>query len=206
MKPSDSLAAICDTVIADYREKAETRFTHFESTTTEYFNFFINRIAPAPARVLDIGAGSGKDAAIYAEHGYDVVALEPAHELRALAAAKHTSPRITWLDGRLPLLETVQDQKQSFGHAHMNSVIFHLPLEAIRPALEATHALLKPEGTLYISLRHGPPDPARPMFPITEQDIVDNGTGLFTPILSEHKPDAIRDNVSWTRMLLRKIA
>ena len=57
--------------------------------------------------VLDIGAGSGRDAAWFAARGHSVVAVEPAASLRAEARARHPEPSIEWLDDRLPELEAV---------------------------------------------------------------------------------------------------
>jgi len=56
---------------------------------------------------LDIGAGSGRDAAWMANLGYEVVAVEPASAMRAEAMRRHTEPNIRWLDDRLPGLGKV---------------------------------------------------------------------------------------------------
>jgi 2-polyprenyl-3-methyl-5-hydroxy-6-metoxy-1,4-benzoquinol methylase len=204
--PSDTAQDISDKVIAIYRETAQDRFDHFESTTTEYFDFFIDEIIKPPARILDIGSGSGKDAAIYAAKGYTVLALEPAHELRELAKAKHKSTLITWNDDRLPGLEKTLAASQVFDHVHLNAVIFHLPPDAMPGVMINIAKLLKKDGTAYISLRHGPLGHGRPIFPITKRDILESGKGLFTLIKSSQHKDADRDHISWTRLLLKKTA
>lgn len=51
----------------------------------------------APAAVLDIGAGSGRDAAWLAEQGYTVLAVEPSETMRMEGARLHPDARITWL-------------------------------------------------------------------------------------------------------------
>lgn len=60
-----------------------------------------------PAAVLDIGAGSGRDAAWLASKGYTVLAVEPSETMRAEGARLHQDAQITWLADRLPGLETV---------------------------------------------------------------------------------------------------
>jgi SAM-dependent methyltransferase len=63
----------------------------------------LHGLLPAvPALVLDIGAGTGRDAAWFAGLGHDVVAVEPASAMRAEAARLHPGPRIRWLNDRLP--------------------------------------------------------------------------------------------------------
>ncbi|MFT5585347.1 MAG: SAM-dependent methyltransferase [Cognaticolwellia sp.] len=48
----------------------------------------------APAPVLDIGAGSGRDAAYFAERGHPVTAVEPFGPFRRTAALNHPHPAI----------------------------------------------------------------------------------------------------------------
>lgn len=55
-----------------------------------------------PSHILDIGAGSGADAAWLSDRGRTVVAVEPTRELRIAAMELHPSPLIEWLDDSLP--------------------------------------------------------------------------------------------------------
>ena len=48
--------------------------------------------------VLDVGAGSGRDAAWLRRLGYEVVAVEPARRMREGAQARHPDPVIRWVD------------------------------------------------------------------------------------------------------------
>ncbi|MBI0539713.1 class I SAM-dependent methyltransferase [Roseomonas sp. KE2513] len=80
----------------------------------------------APAPVLDVGAGSGRDAAWLADLGHDVVAVEPAAGLRRIAEGQHPSPRIRWLDNRLPALATTARLGLSFDAVLLSAVWMHL--------------------------------------------------------------------------------
>jgi SAM-dependent methyltransferase len=71
-------------------------------------------LPPAPARVLEVGAGSGELAAALASAGYDVVAIDPAsespdvlpvplHELEAPAASFHAAVAVVSLHHVDPL-------------------------------------------------------------------------------------------------------
>ena len=62
-----------------------------------------------PGTVLDIGAGSGRDAAWFASQGHDVVAVEPSTAMRSEGQRLHPEPRIRWVGDQLPdLSETSQ--------------------------------------------------------------------------------------------------
>ena len=191
--------------IRHYSDEAERLFEKYEATTAAYFNFIWKHIAPPPAHILDIGSGSGKDASIYVEKGYFVTAIEPAQGLRELAAKNHTSPNITWLDDRLPELTTFNDQKTVFDHVHINCVLMHLMPQDIPAIMETVHRVLKNDGTLYLSLRQGPNDPLRPMFPISKEMIAQFGEGFFTVIAQNSVTDEERPDVAWDKMFLKKI-
>src|ERR1700716_3400918 len=62
----------------------------------------LHLIPTAPSRVLDIGAGTGRDAAWFAANGHRVVAIEPTDAMRLPAMSLHPSPLIEWLNDGLP--------------------------------------------------------------------------------------------------------
>ena len=62
----------------------------------------IDLLPVTPARVADIGSGTGRDAAWFAECDHDVLAIEPVKELREPGKRLHLSYKITWLDDCLP--------------------------------------------------------------------------------------------------------
>ena len=45
--------------------------------------YLVPNLPPAPAAILDVGAGSGRDAAWLVEQGYSVLAVEPSETMRA---------------------------------------------------------------------------------------------------------------------------
>ena len=71
----------------------------FEDVHAPVLGFLSER----PGAVLDAGAGSGRDASWFAEAGWDVVAVEPAAEMRSFGRLMHPHSRINWIDDRLPV-------------------------------------------------------------------------------------------------------
>ncbi len=57
-----------------------------------------------PQRVIDTGAGTGRDAAWFASRGCDVVAVEPVVQIREAGLSLHPSSKIRWVDDALPSL------------------------------------------------------------------------------------------------------
>ena len=83
-------------------------------------------IPSVPARILDIGAGTGRDAAGFAAMGHSVTAVEPTAELRHAAMALHASARIEWLDDSLPDLALLHARSDTFDVVMLTAVWMHL--------------------------------------------------------------------------------
>ena len=77
-----------------YAEEADELFQRYESISfAEVHRSVLHLIPTAPCWVLDIGSGTGRDAAALAAMGHRVVAVEPTDEMRMRAAALHPSPQ-----------------------------------------------------------------------------------------------------------------
>ena len=94
-----------DEVIATYdAQAAELAARYDQPALLESYSPVEDLIAStsADSLALDIGAGSGRDAAWLASKGYEVVAVEPSSGMRDEAQRRHEDTRIRWLDDRLP--------------------------------------------------------------------------------------------------------
>src|SRR4051812_2339242 len=84
---------------AGYSQDASALAVQYESITFEQAHQASLHLFPArPSRVLDIGAGTGRDAAALARLGHRVVAVEPTAELRAHGERIHRESPIRWID------------------------------------------------------------------------------------------------------------
>ena len=57
--------------------------------------------------VVDVGAGTGRDAAWFAAAGHEVVAVEPSPAMRAEGQRRHDAPQVRWLNDSLPSLASM---------------------------------------------------------------------------------------------------
>jgi protein-L-isoaspartate O-methyltransferase len=92
--------------IRGYDEGAEVLAARYEQLRAEDAHAaFLDVLPPGVDRLaLDVGAGSGRDAAWLRHLGFEVVAVEPAQRMRGAAQAFHPDQGIRWLDDRLPAL------------------------------------------------------------------------------------------------------
>lgn len=161
---------------------------------------------PSPgALALDVGAGSGRDAAWLATRGYEVVAVEPARAMRAEGERRHHEPGIRWLDDRLPSLSHVHGLGLFFDLILLSGVWQHIAPHDRQRSFRKLVTLLKPGGQLIISLRHGAPPSDRPMYDVTlgEVEALSRLFGLQVQRAAPSGDRIGRGDVTWTHVLLR---
>lgn len=107
-------------------------------------------LPPAGANVLDIGAGSGRDARAMAARGLCVTAIEPSPAFRALAS---DDDGVHWIDDRLPDLASLRVDDRRYEFILCSAVLMLLPATQLAPSFTAMAALLDVDGKLAVSLR-----------------------------------------------------
>lgn len=153
---------------------------------------------------LDVGAGSGRDAAWLAQLGFDVVALEPAQSMRSLARKLHPEASIRWRDDRLPALSATHSLGLSFDLILMSAVWHHVAPAERQRAFRKIANLLKPGGLLVMTLRDGPVPPARPMHAVSASEIeaLAREHGLAVSRVSREPDRMGRADIDWTTICL----
>jgi SAM-dependent methyltransferase len=155
-----------------YGETADVLVKQYESRTfADVHRGLLPLLPAAPARALDIGAGTGRDAAALAALGHTVLAVEPTPEMRAHGQRLHPSPAIEWLDDSLPELTRVrarvQNRGERFDLVMMTAVWMHLDEVERTRAMACVAGLIVPGGLMTLSLRHGPVPAGRRMFDVS---------------------------------------
>ncbi len=163
-------------------------------------------VPAAPGLVVDIGAGSGRDAAALARRGHRVVAVEPTGTLRAEGERLHAALPIRWVDDSLPALRALRDEGHRYDLMLFSAVWMHLDQAERAEGMAALAALLAPGGVAILSLRHGPVPPGRRMFDVSAEETIALGRqhGL-EPCHSGRREDTQgRVDVHWSVVALRR--
>jgi len=192
-----------------YAEQTAATVAACESIRSNDLNRPVRHLLPAaPARILDIGAGSGRDAAAFAAMGHRVVAVEPVAELRRWAEELHPSRRITWIDDGLPRLARLNEWPRGFDVIQLQAVWMHLDRRARATAMPRLAGLLRPGGVLLMSLRHGPVPAGKRMFAVRGRETIAlaRARGLRLVLHLEDQPSVLpgKPEVTWTRLAFRK--
>jgi SAM-dependent methyltransferase len=193
-----------------YAEEAEDLFRRYESIpAAETHRAVLHLIPAAPSHILDIGSGTGRDAAWFANMGHRVLAVEPTEAMRLPAMALHPQAGIEWLDDSLPELSLVRSRGEPFDLVWLSAVWMHFDREQRRQAMPNLAAMLRSRGTLIMRVRHGPVPSGRRMFEISDEETIElarlEGLQSVLNLRAESAQQANRDaGVSWTHLAFRK--
>jgi len=190
-----------------YAEEAPELLKRYESISFGDAHRLVMHLIPtAPSRVLDIGSGTGRDAAGLAALGHSVVAVEPTEELRRGAMLLHPSSMIEWLDDSLPDLAAIRARGEEFDVVMLTAVWMHLDELQRRRAMPNVAALVRNGGVVMISLRHGPVPPGRRMFEVSAEETIAlaQPLGLCRILRREAEPSLRQPGVTWTWLAFRK--
>lgn len=194
-----------------YGEHAAALIPQYELISfTAHHQAELHLLPTAPSRVLDIGAGTGVDAAWFAAQGHSVVAVEPTAEFLAAAMRLHPSPLIGWLEDALPNLDAVMGLGQRFDVIMLSAVWMHLDEAERGIAMPKVASLLAPGGVMVLSLRHGPVPAGRRMFDVSGEETIElalqHGLGVVMNTRTESLQAGNRAaGVTWTRLAFRHL-
>ena len=189
-----------------YAEEAEDLFKRYESISgAETHKAILHLIPAAESHVLDVGAGTGRDAAWFASMGHRVTAVEPTEAMRLPAMKLHPSPAIEWLDDSLPELALVRSRGEPFDLILLSAVWMHFDSAQRREAMASLAALLRTGGTLIMRVRHGPVPQGRRMFEIPDEETIElAGAHDLHTVLNLRTESTLQANrdagVSWTHL------
>ena len=167
--------------------------------------WFADHLPPPPAAVLDVGAGSGRDAAWFAAKGYEVVAVDPSATMLAEARQRHPASRVSWIRDCLPSLDRVVGRGLSYDVILLNAVWMHVRPDKRQRAFRKLISHLKPGGLIIFALRVGGNDAADGMFPSSAAEIESLARRHGAMVLAGNAtPDSLgRPGTRWEQVALQ---
>ncbi|MEN9315691.1 MAG: hypothetical protein RIS35_2084 [Pseudomonadota bacterium] len=201
----------CDlTMIHDpgawYDSHAPELARSYEAIDPAQLHAWLHDLLPTPgAAALDVGAGTGRDAAWLESLGFEVVAVEPSAAMRAQATALHPDATVRWIADALPRLPEARRLGMRFDLILLSAVWMHVPEADRAAAFDTLMTLLTPGGLLAITLRLGPSAPERGMHPVTEAEVErlaqERGAHVQRRVEAEDRQG--RGEVRWVQVAVR---
>lgn len=169
---------------------------------------FLAYLPKKAGRILDVGAGIGRDAFVFSQMGHSVTAIEPIQEFRETGQQLYDSPFIRWLDDALPQLDELDTSDTPFDFILASGVWHHLNPKEQHLALQRIAELLTPDGIFALTLRNGPAGAGTHVFPTDGKQIVKEAAhyGLATLLFLENQPSLMKnkEQVTWTKLVFQK--
>lgn len=191
-------------VLDGYRNAAPELIERFETVSSAALYAEVAHLLPdSGSVVLDVGAGTGRDARWLASRGCRVLAVEPVDAFRGAGDVLPESVRVEWLDDSLPTLSRVLERRETFDFVLFSAVWQHLDDRQRGLAMPNLRSLTTMGGTLLLSVRHGPGAPTRPCSPASADSAIAlaerNAFRLrFRCSTDSLQPANRRAGVSWT--------
>lgn len=187
-----------------YHRQAKLFAAQYDALSFEQVHACWQSFWPKEQLVLDIGAGSGRDAQWLSRQGCQVIAVEPANDLLQLGKLK-TAEQVKWLQDSLPELKAVYQLNLQFQTILLSAVWMHiLPSDRERAFRKITN-LLAPGGRFVLSLRYGSFSDNRVAYPVGIDEVSDLAKkfGLVVRYVSARTADSGgRNDVEWQTLVL----
>ncbi|MGM0558730.1 MAG: methyltransferase domain-containing protein, partial [Myxococcota bacterium] len=195
---SDSMTSYYDRLADELAERYER--LDFEQVHAS----LLDELPDYHARILDVGAGTGRDAAAIAARGHQVVAVEPSVEMRKRGRELHQDARIRWIDDSLPGLEKVENLGEKYDLILLSAVWMHVPPGQRERAMRKLASRLLPGGKLAISVRTVQQD-RRDWYEVHPAELVKRARDQGLEFVRESRSSDLleRDEVAWTTLLFR---
>lgn len=162
---------------------------------------------PLEGAVLDIGAGSGRDARYLSKLGLKVFAAEPALSLMLSAIENSVGYNIIWFQDELPVLSEAKAIGTKFNLILLSAVWMHLSPEERTLSMQNMSSLLNVGGKLVITLRHGEFTDGRVAYPLSADEVIAlaKECDLSVILKTELNSDQLgRGDVVWQTVVLEK--
>jgi cyclopropane fatty-acyl-phospholipid synthase-like methyltransferase len=161
-----------DTTIKYYTTHVKDLVRRYESADVKDLHTLLTDSFPPGARLLELGCGSGRDAAFMLENGFDVTASDGVQEMIDAAAACHPA-----LAGRLCRICLPRDLTPALGPfdgIYAVATLMHLTRPDIQEVFARVRRMLVPDGRLFFSVPFQRDD-------VTDDEFDANGR-RFTPL------------------------
>jgi SAM-dependent methyltransferase len=186
-----------------YGKNADALYEQYQSLSAEEIHSdWLDHIPNTKALILDVGAGSGRDAFWLAGNGHEVVAVEPSDELRERAQAVK-NPAVLWIKDSLPSLTEVYKLDNKYELILLSAVWNHIAPNDRERAFRKLANLLKPGGKLVVTLRRGPSYGDRTFYDCSSEELHAYARKFMLHLLLEKSSaDKMgRPDVSWTTII-----
>jgi len=190
-----------------YNHNAKQLFDKYQSIDPDKVHAsWLRHLPQKSGLALDVGGGSGRDAAWLAKKGWEVIVVEPAEALFELGQKATEAYPVTWVNDCLPTLAKLQMYQHSFSLILVSGVLMHLPYQQRIDSMETFAGLMAKDSVLVVSLRQGPDSEGREFYQVPADEIVQfaENKSLQAEVTNTLEDVLKRDEVTWQTIIVEK--
>ena len=132
---------VYNTIASDYNDCFNAISPHLDD--------FLNLVQPK-GKILDVGCGPGVDSQYMSLKGFDVIGIDNAEQMLALARQKKSNAKFVLHD-----MITWNRESSSFDAILASYSLVHIPKNKIQRVLKKFNRMLKKKGILSINIHEG---------------------------------------------------
>lgn len=132
-----------------YNNNAEKVYDLYKDVSGGIADYF-DIAFPEKSRIIDIGAGSGRDLLILLEKGHDAFGIEPSDVLRNITVRKNPCLCERLECGNIPGL--INPFNMKFDGVVCSAVLMHVPFEFLDESIKAIKCILREKGRVLASI------------------------------------------------------
>ena len=198
-----------------YQQHAEELAQRYEGAdVTDLHRWLLDTFSPG-AQLLEIGCGSGREAAYLCAQGFEVEGIDPAPAMIDRALSLHPELAGHLFQGALPdVLPSTLLKNEHYNGIYAVASLMHLLKEQLHPTFEILHRLLKQDGKLLFSVPLSRPDldesgydeKGRYFLLLSSYEWIDRAESAgFHTISSATNGDGMgRESVTWLTCIVKK--
>ena len=141
--------------ISYYDKNAQTLANRYEGADMNYTHRNLLRYLPEGGKVLEIGCGSGRDAAFLLNHGFDITACDASSEMLSTAIAHHPELSKRIHHASIPFSNEDSLLFQRFNAVVLIATVMHISDQDLFECAYQLRQLLTPDGIVLISTSLG---------------------------------------------------
>ena len=184
-----------------YQLNADRLAKNYESYPCPFLEHFRNFLIPK-SLVADLGCGSGRDAQVLLDLGFEVRAYDSSPRMLELATALH--PNVAFEYAELPFLKEIADQ--TFDNVLCSGVLNSIPKNSLATCINNIARITKLDGCILMSFKNNKISTDQGFVSTVELDhLLDSIEAAECDTNHIYRTtDSQRPQVSWTTVAFRK--
>ena len=124
-----------------YENNAKHLSQRYESAKVDHIHSLLLKTFPSKSYLLEIGCGSGRDAAFMYRNGYDILAIDGSREM--IAEAKQCHPELAGCLEVMKIPDELHFEPSFFDGVYCIATLMHLDKSGIDQTIEKVATILK---------------------------------------------------------------